>query len=116
MKSIRREGFWYEGAKSSLPKPIALAKPWVGKDKFLRSLTNLEAEASRQRYKGSSKCRICKCRNGSTEFDFKGWVWPVGFGHYVKDHNVLPSLAFREFVLGKGELQCHSQINKRKHT
>lgn len=98
-----KEGFWYEGAKSSLPRPIALVKPWVGKDKFLRSLVNLEAKTSKRGYKGSSKCRICKCRNGSTEFYSKNWTWPVGFVHYVEDHNVLPSLAFRKFVLGNAK-------------
>lgn len=98
-----KEGFWYEGAKSSLPKPIALLEPWKDKGRFLKALAELESRVREhgrvKRYKGESMCRICECRNGSTEFEFKGWVWPVGFRHYVKDHNVLPSLAFRKFVL-----------------
>ena len=105
MKSVKKEGFWYEGARSLLPKPIALTKPWEGKSKFTKALTELESRVREhgriRRYKGGSKCRICECSNGSTEFEFKSWVWPVGFSHYVEDHNVRPSLAFQKFVFMK---------------
>ena len=104
MKSVRKEGFWYEGSGSSLPKPIALTEPWKNKSKFLKALSGLESRVREhgriRRYKGGSICRICECRNGSTEFEFKGWTWPVGFEHYVEAHNVQPSLAFQKFVLG----------------
>lgn len=97
-----KEGFWCEGPRSSLPKPVALTKSWSGQIEFIKDLTELESRVGKhgriRRYKGGSKCRICKCRNGSTEFEFKRWAWPVGFRHYIEDHNVLPSPAFRKFV------------------
>ena len=93
-----KEGFWYEGRGSKLPMPVGSAIPWNGKSGFLVNLRILEAKASNRGQKGSSTCRICKCRNGSTEFDYRGWKWPAGFRHYVEGHNVKPSKAFQRFV------------------
>ena len=102
----RREGFWYEGKGSTLPKPVGSEKKWKGRRLFLESLTEIERSISeldgtRNRYKGWSDCRICKRKNGSSDFKLEGWTWPSGFFHYVKEHNVRPSLAFQEFIIGK---------------
>jgi hypothetical protein len=51
-------------------------------------------------YRGSSTCRICGIRNGYREFNIAGWQWPSGFRHYIEAHNVRPSLAFQEFIIG----------------
>lgn len=52
-----------------------------------------------QAYHGSSKCRFCNVLNGSAEYDFKHWVWPTGYLHYITDHDVVPSPEFLEFVM-----------------
>jgi hypothetical protein len=94
-----REGFWYEGEGSLLPKPKEASKPWKGQSKFVAALRDLEFTLQPTAYKGSSRCRICKEQNGSEEFQYKTWIWPSGFLHYVEKHNVRPSLAFQEFIL-----------------
>lgn len=53
------------------------------------------------RYKGSSTCRCCGNTNGSGDYKSDGWVWPEGLHHYIAKHNVRPSLAFQEFILGR---------------
>lgn len=101
---MRKEGFWYEGKGSKYPMPVTRSVQWLGRDRFLGSLSELEAKIKAgkygrvRRYKGSSRCRICKCINGSIEFEYRNWVWPEGFRHYIRAHNVRPSSAFIGFV------------------
>jgi len=101
MKLLHREGFWYSKYYKYLPKPVPREKPWKGKKEFLKALQMIGELAKIKYYKGWSNCRICGCKNGSTECEFNGWVWPSGLKHYIEEHNVRPSLAFQEFVLGK---------------
>lgn len=103
---IQREGFWKppRAKKSGLPAPVPNKESWVGKKKFLKALVKyqkkLDKTVRREHSKGWSNCRLCRKKNGSTTFrDTKhGWVWPDGYYHYVKVHNVRPSLAFQEFI------------------
>lgn len=99
--TISREGFWKTGRGSMLPTPLPLGKPWVGRRRFLQALENIQRRSVLHHYKGWSNCRICGCRNGSGEYQNDGWRWPQGYQHYVEDHNVKPSLAFLEFILGE---------------
>lgn len=98
---INREGFWYSKYEPLLPKPVANEKAWKGKREFVNGLKTMQSKLNPQRFKGSSKCRICGCINGSTEFVYHGWRWPSGLLHYVEEHNVRPSLAFQELVVGQ---------------
>lgn len=99
----RREGFWKEGPESLLPMPHARDKAWKGQKRFLDALRSKQGDDNTQSvaYKGASQCRLCKCRNGSMSFIADGWTWPEGLAHYVSEHNVRPSLAFQEFILGE---------------
>ena len=99
-KTLLREGFWYSKHEPKLPMPIPLEKSWKGKKEFLENLKKKEGKSKTTHYKGWSTCRLCGCHNGSTEFSSGGWVWPEGYAHYVKEHNVRPSLAFQEFICG----------------
>ena len=105
MKTIRinREGFWGSGRGSLLPMPQASETKWKGRALFLKRLHILQESGDTRaaHYKGWSTCRICGCNNGSVEFTREGWRWPAGFIHYVEEHNVRPSLAFQEFVIGE---------------
>lgn len=103
---LNREGFWYSKYEPLLPKPVPNDKPWKGQSQFLKALIKVESKLSPLRYKGWSTCRVCKKHNGSTEYRKNGWAWPDGLAHYILEHNVRPSLAFQEFILGeplKGE-------------
>lgn len=95
-----REGFWYSKYEPYLPKPVENEKPWKGQKAFTAALIKKQSKAGVKRYRGWSTCRLCGEHNGSTEYVASGWVWPVGFKHYVEKHNVRPSLAFQEFILG----------------
>jgi hypothetical protein len=96
-----REGFWWTGDGSLLPKPTPSDKPWEGKKKFLDALYKAEKKAKVTHYKGFSDCRICNRSNGRSEFTYQDWTWPVGLRHYIAHHNVRPSLAFQEFILNE---------------
>jgi len=45
-------------------------------------------------YFGSSRCRFCGKENGVADFTDKTYVWPEGFGHYLREHSVRPPLEF----------------------
>lgn len=102
-----REGFWRPivGGASLLPGPIPNEKPWRGKSLFLKALEAAESESSELAYRGWSTCRLCGEHNGSKEHTLtrsgRDWIWPSGYYHYIKVHNVRPSLAFQEFILGE---------------
>ncbi len=99
MKQKRIEGYWYNDYNGQqYPMPVANDLPFVGKDEFLSRLSALENIARLTAYRGFSMCRICNCRNGSEEYELGNWVWPQGYSHYIKDHNVLPSPDFMDFV------------------
>jgi hypothetical protein len=115
-KITRREGFWYSKDEPLLPKPITNKKAWVGKRLFLRKLAIAQSRCeSNPIYKGYSTCRICGCNNGCSSFFLKGWEWPSGFYHYVEKHNVRPSLAFQEFVLGSHVEDINKICNRANH-
>lgn len=99
---VNREGFWKTSDEDSrLPLPVSNSEPWKGQRKFLRALSSVESEAWKVYYKGLSTCRLCGKKNGSSEYADGSWVWPAGYRHYIEGHNVRPSLAFQEFVLGE---------------
>lgn len=100
-KPLNREGFWYSEHSPYLPKPVPREKAWKGKREFLTALAEKESspDANSTQYRGWSTCRICGCNNGSSDYELDGWLWPVGYSHYVEEHNVRPSLAFQEFIL-----------------
>ena len=104
---ILREGFWAGGSEPGsnlLPRPITAEKAWKGKRVFLKALTYIEqsTQVHAEHYKDWSTCRVCEMINGSQDFRFESmnitWKWPSGYTHYVKIHNVRPSLAFQEFI------------------
>lgn len=99
--AMNREGFWYSSTNKLLPKPEASEIKWAGRKRFLASLAAIERGAKSHRYRGWSGCRLCECHNGSVTYEHNGWQWPQGLLHYVQEHNVRPSLAFQEMVLGK---------------
>ncbi len=98
LQAPRLEGFWRTGPGCRLPMPVPAARPWSGREAFVLSLRRVQREAGRFHFKGSSSCRLCGRANGSAEFRLGGWRWPSGFAHYIEDHGVVPTEAFRSFV------------------
>jgi hypothetical protein len=102
------EGFWhdkYERKNDGLPMPVANKNPWGNQQFFLEVLNRVEKGiriTPDMCYRGYSECRICKCVNGSMEYQLDEWIWPEGFRHYVDRHNVKPSNEFIAFILSKG--------------
>lgn len=50
-------------------------------------------------YMGFSLCRFCFCHNGSADFSDGTYVWPQGFGHYIREHGVKPPQDFIDHIL-----------------
>lgn len=98
-----REGYWKTSdPHSELPWPVPCGT-WTKKlkERFLKALAKKEKEAEALHCKGSSYCRLCGETNGSVTYSLDGWLWPSGYRHYIEDHNVRPSLAFEEWVIGE---------------
>jgi len=93
------EGYWYSKHESKYPMPVANTIDMSIKDSFIAKLKSIEEVAHQVHYRGFSGCRICNCLNGTFEYEYKNWVWPVGYMHYIQDHNVAPSKEFYEFVM-----------------
>ena len=109
-----KEGFWKNSYEQDLPMPVANAEPWKSQQEFLILLDEVETEHPRIEkacYCGISWCRICNKHNGSREFSLVAlgvkWVWPAGFAHYVRVHNVEPSIEFRRFI--RAVTDCRSK-------
>ncbi len=104
MKTVQsriKVGFWYSKFEPEYPMPVARSKPFPDKEQILRNLTQVEAQAEKLHYRGSSIWRLCDLkRNGAFSFRLKGFEWPVGYRHYLEEHNVAPDPAFvRHFKL-----------------
>jgi hypothetical protein len=102
---MNREGFWRSShtplGREALPWPQPDNSSWPGRKDFLAKLSQIEEVASKVEYRGFSGCRLCKCINGSSEYQTRAWSWPSGYRHYIEEHNVRPSLAFEEWVTEK---------------
>lgn len=104
--NIQREGFWYPDKM-----PIKNSIDPLIKDYFLQKFEFVEKTIHKdifeknqtfpttKYYAGFSKCRICGQANGSEEYDTGKWIWPSGYIHYIREHNVNPSKGFYEYII-----------------
>jgi hypothetical protein len=99
--TLKREGFWYSKYEPDLLMPKACSSPAPDQQEVLVRLSKREAAAQEVFYRGWSTCRICGCSNGSSEFKFRGWAWPIGLRHYIEKHNVRVSPEFKGFLFLK---------------
>ena len=65
---------------------------------FLDKLAIVEKKAKVVYARGYSPCRICKKNNCCGEFTYKGFVWPEGYSHYLRDHGVAVDPDFKQMV------------------
>lgn len=115
----KRAGFWRQNVNyirnDTLPFPvITTCKEYdkVAKGTFLLRLAEIEHLALVNRYRGWSQHRWTGEANGSTEFFFRDWRWPVGYSTYLKA-GVLPSREFYAFITGK-DIPTLPSYNKEK--
>jgi hypothetical protein len=107
-------GFWkyfYETDTyvDFLPTPIKNTSSLTEEEKllFLEKLEEIERNSYMKYYLGFSQCRICLIENGSIEYYYKKndkiYVFPSGYIHYVRDHNVKVDEWFYKMVMGLEE-------------
>jgi len=71
---------------------------WAERDKVIRYVS--DSRFLGDQYRGMSTCRICRIwNNGSADYSDGVYVWPEGFGHYLREHSVRPPAAFVAHVL-----------------
>lgn len=106
---LKKEGYWAmspEQANDPYPWPIENQMSEEDVQSFLTNLGSVEAKIQRKKLKnasfraflGYSKCRCCGKLNGTQEYSYGGWVWPVGYRHYIEEHKVRPTISFILFI------------------
>ena len=66
---------------------------------IIKKIEKIQKVAHEKHYRGYSECRVCWYeRNGSKEYFIDYFVWPEGYIHYLKDHNVAVDKEFGEYV------------------
>lgn len=107
---LKKIGFWLYKQPSDINHTeqedgITLSWPvedpnWDQEEKKI-VLDKLQSGRQGKAYKGSSVCRLCGIRNGSSEMYDSRFLWPNGFIHYVEDHNVKPPQDFIDYCIKK---------------
>lgn len=91
-------GFWKERLDDDLPLPME-AEGELDSSRREAFVSYLDAGTVVERYRGYSYCRYgCEGTLGSAELSDGVWLWPEGYGHYVRDHGVVPPDQFMEHV------------------
>ncbi len=99
MSNVKFEGFWWSEKEPHYPKPLHSNIEIENKSLIIERLMSVQSKASKQHYRGFSRCRCCKERNGSVTYYYKGWSWPEGLLHYVDKHNITLTNEFLMQVL-----------------
>lgn len=102
-----RVGFWRSVHEPSLPVPVE--NSGVNTDKVLDLVQSLmtpgREDVKRESYRGFSNCRICGIRNGNSEYTWytnkEIVIFPSGYIHYLKDHNVKIDPKFEQLLTEK---------------
>lgn len=89
-------------ANSVLPWPGDFVDPQWDPDErgmvllYVEQFGAFSQQHVRFSWRGYSTCRICGARNGSVCISDGTFVWPEGFAHYIREHQVRPPPAFVE--------------------
>lgn len=99
---LKKVGFWILDND-----PEKLVDPnWdqAERDQVIRYL---DAGAMHESWMGSAYCRLgcfggrMSSEMGSQDFTDGTWIWPEGFSHYLKVHQVKPPADFVRWVLSR---------------
>lgn len=116
VKAVRAEptivGYWRQTSErdeTGLPYPQQIEpglskKYFLGNTRqwFLKYLTAVEEQAHEDFYRGWSCCRLCGRSNGSSEFEYAGYRWPIGLRHYLEEHSVVPDQTWAQMIVFHG--------------
>jgi len=85
------------------PYPYGYSKRWPGMDEFIDRLETvnkfLDVKNYYELYETSKNCLLCHKTNINTKrYILKNTIWEDGLIHYIKYHNVEPSLNFKRFI------------------
>lgn len=109
-----RVGFW---RSSEIPKPgetyteFPIANSATeNQEELLQAIAKVERAAISWREphsasdatvmcaRGHSPCRLCGCMNGYAEYTYRGFIWPSGYAHYLRDHRVAIDPEFKNML------------------
>jgi thiol-disulfide isomerase/thioredoxin len=66
--------------------------------RYINLIKEIQKKSFCNYYFGVSRCRLCGKSNGSAEYTFSNFIWPEGYIHYLKDHNVKIDDEFKTFL------------------
>lgn len=92
-------GYWYSEREPDLPKPQDYVDVTWDKDECEKVANYLDAGERVISWMGYSDCRFCGKDNGVSCLSDGIYIWPEGFGHYLRAHHVKPPKEFIEHVL-----------------
>ena len=96
MSSVKFVGFW-KGCDKWTQMPVANSST-TDQREIISKIKLVQKFAKKTSYRGLSPCRICHDYNGSEEYAIDGFVWPSGYIHYLKKHNVAIDEEFSSYV------------------
>jgi len=108
--NVYKIGFWNNyGFDDFLPIPIKDTNILSKEETldFIKNLEIIEEKTFRIFYLGYSQCRICFQDNGSFEhyykYNNKLFVFPEGYKHYIREHNIRIDDEMYKMVMEKYE-------------
>lgn len=96
---LEKVGYWRSSRETHLPKASEFLDPEWDAGVRAAVLAHIKQGEVNNRWRGSSKCRICGVRNGSRCLTDGVYVWPEGLAHYVESHSLRPPHAFVNHVM-----------------
>ncbi|CAH6419169.1 Hypothetical protein HVR_LOCUS365 [uncultured virus] len=103
---LKCEGYWNSIGSKNAYLPIISTKIWIDKELFVRCVYAINRylidNGKYFRYRGLSPSRIISNEYvGAGEYEDTEYnmCWPENYiGHYIRDHNVMPTRRFYEYV------------------
>lgn len=104
VKNYTKVGFWISNDPFGICNDeISFSHPIENSakednSKLIKKLLEIQNKAHVNSYFGCSTCRICNEDNGCSEYTYGTFIWPEGYIHYIRDHNVEINEEFKEFL------------------
>jgi hypothetical protein len=87
---VKRIGYWRNEQRPELPDPSDFVDAEWDEHERDEVASFFDCATVVKTYMGRSTCRICGIQNGSVEYSDGTYLWPEGFAHYIREHNVRP--------------------------